>query len=162
MRHLLILAFFCSFLSGCEPLSLKGTIINEQNEPIPNATITLKRTNQSVTTNDKGQFIISNLHFDDTLIISAAGYIPETESYDYSLQGYELTIRLKRKISMLDGTVVIANGCQQLNASTLQSFTVNPIVARSESRSYIPSSTRYGFNSKGRICSFLFNIIKVP
>lgn len=111
MRAILILAMLCPFLSNCQPLSLKGKIINEEKQPVANATVIIKRTHTAVMANERGEFFLTALHFDDTLIVSAVGYVTSTEIFDYSLQGHELTIVLKRKTATLS-EVIINTGYQ--------------------------------------------------
>lgn len=122
MKKILLILTLAPTLTMCQPLSLKGKIINEQNEPVANATITIKRSPQqlnlstplpSAIANNKGQFSLTNLHLNDTLIISAVGYQTATEVYDYTLQGHNLTIVLKRKSSTMQ-EVIINTGYQSL------------------------------------------------
>lgn len=132
MRHLLILAMLCPFLSNCQPLSLKGRIINEEKQPVANATVIIKRTHTAVMANERGEFFLTALHFDDTLIVSAVGYATTTEIFDYSLQGHELTIVLKRKTTALDDVVVIAYGSttKRLNTSTVSRVSSSQIATQ--------------------------------
>jgi TonB-linked SusC/RagA family outer membrane protein len=115
----------------CQPLTLKGKVINEQGSPIPGATITLKR---PLTPNAKhqtpnsapssvishlssdanGEFSLTNLHLNDTLLISAIGYEPYTIIYDHTYSRYpSTTVLLKRKLGLLD-EVIVNTGYQQL------------------------------------------------
>lgn len=143
MRHILILAFLCPFLSNCQPLSLKGKIINEQSQPVANATITVKRAAQQLnpstaqqssiiyqlSSTPNGEFSLTDLHFNDTLIISAVGYTTATEIFDYTMQGHDLTIVLKRKTTAMDDVVVIAYGSttKRLNTSAISRISANEI-----------------------------------
>lgn len=133
MKHIFILALLCPFLSNCQPLFLKGKIINEEAQPVPAATITVKRTAASAIADDKGEFTISNLHMDDTLLISAVGYLPETLVYDYTLQdGGPVTIMLKRSISILDEALVIAYGktTRRLSTGSISKITAADIASQ--------------------------------
>jgi TonB-linked SusC/RagA family outer membrane protein len=142
MKHIFFLALLCPFLSNCQPLSLKGNIINEDGQPVPNATITVKRPQPLNTSTSQpstliyqlssapnGEFTLTDLHFDDTLIISAVGYTTTTEIFDYTLQGHDLTIVLKRKTTALDDVVIIAYGAttKRLNTSTISTLTSSQI-----------------------------------
>ncbi len=113
MKQLLFLALLCPFLSNCQPITLKGKIINEQMEPVAGATITLKRSVNSqpssvitqLSSDPKGEFILSNVRLTDTLIITAIGYETATETLDFNSRGLT-TIILKRRTSVLDEVVV--------------------------------------------------------
>lgn len=102
----------------CQPITIKGKIISESGEPIPSATITLKHTNQSTTSDNNGLFTIHHSLLTDTLIISAIGY--ETTEEPNNERG-QLTIILKRKITALDEAVVIAYGTttRRLNTGSI-------------------------------------------
>ncbi len=131
MRLLILLALLSPLLSMCQALTLKGKIINEQGSPIPGATITLKR---PLTPNAKpqtpnsapssvishlssdanGEFSLTNLHLNDTLLISAIGYEPYTLIYDHTYARYpQTTVWLKRRIGQLE-EVVVNTGYQTL------------------------------------------------
>jgi TonB-linked SusC/RagA family outer membrane protein len=121
MRKFLILAMLCPFLSMCQPLSLKGKVINEDREPVANATVSNKRTGASVMADGRGEFTLEHLRPGDTLLISAVGYAPETEVYELYLENREIVIVLRRSVSMLDEAVVIAYGSttRRLNLSSV-------------------------------------------
>jgi TonB-dependent starch-binding outer membrane protein SusC len=114
---LLILSLLTMCAASCQPITITGKVINEDNEPIAGATITIKQFSYSTTTDAKGQFTIDHSPFTDTLLISAIGYEPLTYIIDHLPQtiGRPVTIVLHRKIKTL-GEVVINTGYQQLYA----------------------------------------------
>lgn len=120
MRQLLFLALLCPFLSNCQPITLKGKIINEQMEPVAGATIALKRSvnNQpssvihQLSSDAKGEFTLQNVWLTDTLIITAIGYETAMETLDFNSRGL-VTIILKRRTVLLE-EVVVNTGYQQL------------------------------------------------
>src|SRR5262249_17894635 len=75
-------------------VSIKGKILNEQNEPIPGATIAIKGTNQQTETNENGEFtLISVNEINLNIVITSINY----ESQEINWQGeQELDIRLKQ------------------------------------------------------------------
>lgn len=115
MRKLLFLALLCPFLSNCQLITIKGKIINEQNLPVANATITIKHTSKTVISDANGSFTISNSQFTDTLIVSAVGY--QTTQEPNNERGL-LTIILKRKTSLLDEAIIIAYGATTKRGNT--------------------------------------------
>jgi TonB-dependent starch-binding outer membrane protein SusC len=115
MRKLLLLAMLCPFLSMCQPITVKGKIINEQGEPVAGATITIKPVNSlssvvnQLSSDPKGKFTAPNMRLNDTLIVTAVGYETAFETLDYTSRN-QITIILKRKTAALDDVVVIAYG----------------------------------------------------
>ncbi|WP_172623135.1 SusC/RagA family TonB-linked outer membrane protein [Flavisolibacter ginsenosidimutans] len=124
MRKLLIGALLCPFLSMCQPLSLRGKIINQNGEPIPGATVTVI----SPTTNHKppttnagndGTFSLTTLNLGDTVSVTAIGYEPYKEVFDEALARHpQLTITLKTRTGLLDEAVIIAYGKTTRRLST--------------------------------------------
>lgn len=98
MRKFLVLAFLCPFLAACQMITIKGTVINQQMEPIAGATITLKKTNRTTTSNDKGEFTIPNTILWDTIVVSAVGY--ETKEEPNNERG-RITVILNRSAKTL-------------------------------------------------------------
>jgi hypothetical protein len=90
---------FLLALTACHPhpLSLNGRVFNEQSAPLPDATVILKRRNITVRTDDQGAFTLPRLRINDTLLITAPGYHPQTEVYDHTLTRRSLTLILHRK-----------------------------------------------------------------
>ena len=123
---ILFLALLSSIFSSCQPITIKGKVTNEQGEPIPNATITIKPSNHSTITDANGSFTIHNSLLTDTLIISAIGY--ETTEEPNNKRGL-LTVILKRKYSQLDEAVVIAYGktTRRFNTSNITTVTAADI-----------------------------------
>ena len=124
MRYIIVLSLLCPLLSMCQPLSLSGTVLNEQGEPVAGATITLKRpatgTNQpssliyQLSSDPKGKFTLSDVWLTDTLIITAVGYETAVETLDFNSRGF-VTIILKRRASVLS-EVVVHTGYQTFSA----------------------------------------------
>lgn len=120
MKKLIILTMLCPFLSMCQSITIHGKIINEKMEPIEGATITLKKPNSNNLTKDthtlasdsKGEFTLYDVMLNDTIIISAIGYLSETQVLDYPLPG-TITFVLKEKNKLLN-EVIINTGYQQL------------------------------------------------
>jgi TonB-dependent starch-binding outer membrane protein SusC len=99
----------------CQPITITGKVINEERQPVPGATITIKGTNKKTIANTNGEFTIHDAKFTDTLIITAIGYETDTYSIDHSplTINRPFTIMLKRKIVSL-GEVIISTGYQEI------------------------------------------------
>jgi TonB-linked SusC/RagA family outer membrane protein len=133
------MALFCPLLSMCQPLTLKGKILNEEGEPVQGATITLKRpptpdtkpqtpnTSDSILrspssprwgdrggptqSNNQGEFSLTNLQIGDTVTITAVGYEPQTLIINESYARFpSLTLVLKKRTAALDDVLVMAYG----------------------------------------------------
>jgi TonB-dependent starch-binding outer membrane protein SusC len=107
---LLFLICFLPLFSMCQSITIKGTVINEEGQPLAAASVTLKRTNQTVITANDGSFTMAGTKLYDTLLVSATGYHPATEPNNG--RGL-LTIRLKRKVTALT-EVVVSTGFQEI------------------------------------------------
>lgn len=87
----------------CQPLSIKGNVINEASEPVAGATITLKRTGLSILSATNGEFGFERVQYGDTVIVSAVGYQSAVEGVR---ERGLITILLKRKVGLLQEVVV--------------------------------------------------------
>ena len=104
----------------CQQIKIKGKIINEINEPVAGAIITVKRagksyensTPQPVLSDNNGEFSLTGLFYTDTLIITAEGYETLHEIFSENDRGY-LLIELKRKLNAME-EVVINTGFQTI------------------------------------------------
>lgn len=109
------LALLCPLLSNCQQITIKGNIINEEGNPVPAATISIKGTNNSTVANAKGEFTLPNTKLNDSIMVSAIGYQTATEPNN--MRGL-ITVILKRKITELDETVIMAYGTTTKRFST--------------------------------------------
>ncbi|RXK58849.1 SusC/RagA family TonB-linked outer membrane protein [Lacibacter luteus] len=101
------LALLCPLLSNCQQITIKGNVINEEGNPVSAATIILKGTTISTVANAKGEFTLPNTKLNDSIIVSAIGY--QTAVEPNNMRGL-ITVILKRKVTQLDETVIIAYG----------------------------------------------------
>ena len=120
MKNILLLFFLSPLLCMCQQIKIKGKIINEINEPVAGAIITVKRagksyensTPQPVLSDNNGEFSLTGLFYTDTLIITAEGYETLHEIFSENDRGY-LLIELKRKLNAME-EVVINTGFQTI------------------------------------------------
>jgi TonB-dependent SusC/RagA subfamily outer membrane receptor len=93
-------------------VSIKGKIVNEQNEPIPGATIAIKGSNQQTSTNENGEFTLFGVNeLNLNIEITSINY----ETQEINWQGEpELDIRLKQHISELSKVSVVSTGYQKI------------------------------------------------
>lgn len=101
------LALLCPLFSMCQTITIKGNVINEEGNPVPAATITIKGTTNATVANSKGEFTLTGTKLSDSIIVSAIGYQTTTEPNN---ERGLITVTLKRKVTQLDETVIIAYG----------------------------------------------------
>lgn len=88
-------------------LNIKGKVVNEQNEPVAGATVAVKGSKIATSANENGEFALSSVDEEATLIVTSIGYVAE----ELLIRGRtHLIIHLKISIRTLDETVFIAYG----------------------------------------------------
>lgn len=91
---------------------IRGKIINEKGEPVPSASIILKKSRKMATTDAKGNFLLKDADPYDTLIISGVNI----NTREFALNGQsEVIIAVLTKVTVEDEVVVSVNtGYQKL------------------------------------------------
>lgn len=87
-------------------ITISGIVTAADGTPIPRATVRLKKTNEGITTDADGHFVLPNVKNDDQLIISSIGY----ETREMPVKGKSILVQLNVVVNELDETVVIAYG----------------------------------------------------
>jgi len=94
-------------LSSATGVDITGKVVNDQNEPVVGATVAVEGSNLATATDENGEFALSSVNEEATLLITSIGYVAK----DIKLNGKtKFLIRLKISISTLDETVLIAYG----------------------------------------------------
>ncbi|MCS3795988.1 SusC/RagA family TonB-linked outer membrane protein [Niastella sp. OAS944] len=98
---------------GNRRANIKGKIVNEQGDPIPGATITVKGSNQQTSTNESGEFKLTEVNeIELSIVVTSINY----ESEEVRYQGEpELNVQLKQRINELDKVQVVSTGYQKLS-----------------------------------------------
>ena len=103
------LTFFFYAFNLSAQVDIKGIIIDKSNNlPIIGATVILKNTNKGTTTDFDGNFILSNVPDNSTLVFSYLGYITQEVVPD----GTNFTIYLEPSVSELSEVVLVGYGTQ--------------------------------------------------
>lgn len=89
---------------------ITGTIVNEKNEPLTGATVALKRTGSSVTTNDKGEFSLTVRGANAVLVVSYIGYATQEVRVGSNTS---LSITLYAVSQSMDDVVVVGYGSRK-------------------------------------------------
>jgi TonB-linked SusC/RagA family outer membrane protein len=122
--------------SSITSIAVSGKVTDANGQPIPGATVRIKRNNDGGTTNIDGNFSITNVRKNDILLISSIGYetreLPATRS--------SLLVKLNLAVNSLDETVIKGyySTTQRLNTGTVSKVSgreisrqtvSNPIIA---------------------------------
>lgn len=88
--------------------TLTGKVTDDVGEPLPGVTIMIKGTTKGTTTDDKGEFKLTDVEDDATLIFTYIGF----EKYEVPINGQKkMEVRLSRAIdTALEGVVVVGYG----------------------------------------------------
>lgn len=90
--------------------TITGTILNDKDEPLANATVTVKNTGASTTTNDKGVFTLSVPGNNAVLVISYVGY----QTQEINLGNRKaIEVSLKPEGRAMDDVVVVGYGIRK-------------------------------------------------
>lgn len=111
--------------------SLIGKVTDEDEKPIPGATVMVKGTQQGTTTSEDGSFTLYEVIRNSSLLISSVGF----ETRELPIKGASVQIKLNVVVSDLDETVVIAYGTttRRLSTGNVSTVTSKEIAAQSVS-----------------------------
>lgn len=107
-------------------IDITGRITNEQGEPLPGASISVKGTNKGTATNSNGEFILQGIEPNAILIISSVGYQMQT----LRLHGNtNINIQLKLSVNSLEETIIKGyyNTSKRLNTGSVSKVTADDI-----------------------------------
>jgi TonB-dependent starch-binding outer membrane protein SusC len=107
-------------------IDLRGTVTNEDGEPLPNVSVEALQTGSLAITDPDGAFTLPRLKPTETLLFTCIGYT----SLKVDLQGRtNIKVQLSISVSELDKTVVIAYGTttQRLSTSNIGKITATDI-----------------------------------
>lgn len=92
---------------------LTGKVVDETGQPLPGATVTIKRTGKSVLTNGTGTYSI-NVEETDILIVSYVGFTNREVKVSDSKPGVSFVISLSLSTNKLQQVEVVSTGYQDL------------------------------------------------
>ncbi|SCC53432.1 TonB-linked outer membrane protein, SusC/RagA family [Chitinophaga costaii] len=88
-------------------VSVSGTVLDDQQHPVPGATVVLRPFNKGTITSEKGEFIIRGVSPGDyILVVSSVGYVALERSIKVGSDAVQLKIFLKPDVKMLDSVVI--------------------------------------------------------
>lgn len=120
-RTLLALAgmLFLS-MSAQAQIQVSGTVADDAGEPLPGASVTVKGTTNGVSTDFDGNYVLSNVKSDATLVVTYIGFV----SQEIKVDGRSvINITLSENRQLLDEVVVVGYGSlsrKELSSSIVQ------------------------------------------
>ena len=132
---------------------VRGRVTDENDKPLPGATIKVKGTTKVVLTNGEGDFLLKDVQDNAILTISYLGY----EEKEVSAKGSAfLSIRLIPSSQSLEQVTVVSTGYQTLKKSQLTGAyaTIN----RSTYQQSVPTSGNITDNLEGRLSGLMLNV----
>ncbi|WP_158267070.1 SusC/RagA family TonB-linked outer membrane protein [Chitinophaga niastensis] len=100
------------------PIDIHGQVMNDNGEPLPGATVTVKGTGKGTITNAKGEFELKKVEGNAVLVITSVNM----ETVEMKVEGKTyLIVSAKQRINGLDETVVKGyyNTTKRLNTGTV-------------------------------------------
>jgi len=99
------------------PIDVHGRVLNDKGQPVEGATVTVKGTNKQVSTNANGEFILTGIDANATLIVSAVNI----ETYEIQIAGKtDLAINVKTKVTTGEIiTVEVNTGYQKVKSNEI-------------------------------------------
>ncbi|MBE9600476.1 SusC/RagA family TonB-linked outer membrane protein [Pedobacter sp. MC2016-24] len=113
-------SFLDKVVAAFDGIKVVGNVGDMENKPLPGATVIIKGTKRSTTTDVKGQFSLANVPQDAILQISYMGYITS----EVKISSDFLQIRLQLSTSKLDEIQVMAYGTTNRRLATSNIGTV--------------------------------------
>lgn len=113
-------------------VTITGNVVNQDRDPIPGVTVSVKGDAQSTVTNNQGEFEIKNVNDNAILVFTSVGFDPQ----EIPVKGRSrITVTLQTNIGKLSEVVVVSYGKQrqrevtgsiaQVNAAELRDMPVN-------------------------------------
>lgn len=115
-NYLLSLIFFIlSVTTYAQSKQIRGTVVDEKNEPLPGATVKAKSGSGSASTDANGRFVITVRPNEQTLVVSFIGF----DVREVPINGQTtMTIKMVPSSRSLEEVVVIGYGTQRKEAVT--------------------------------------------
>ncbi len=102
-------------LSDLQQKIVRGTVTDEQGNPLPGVTIVVKGTTTGITTDVNGNYVLENVPPQSTLVVSFVGY---TSQEILIGERSQINISLQQEVTALEEVVVIGYGTQRREAVT--------------------------------------------
>lgn len=92
------------------PVTVRGRVLNQKGEPLAGVTVSVKHSRKVVSTNENGEFTLSDVDANATLEFTGVSIEP----YETKLNGRtELSLTLATKVNKLNEVVIVGYGTQK-------------------------------------------------
>ena len=108
-KNLLLVALFLSAATVLGQSRVTGTVVDENNEPLPSATVLVKGTSNGTSTDFDGKFTLNSQASSGTVVITFVGYNTKEVAFSSSKNNLG-TIQLSVDENTLDEVVVTGTG----------------------------------------------------
>jgi len=143
--------FLSSIISAQEttstppPISVKGVLVNPDRQPLEGITVTIKGTQIATSTNNKGEFSLTNVPGDGTLVFTGINI----ETFETALNGRRmLVLTASLKVREMEDVTIVSTGYQKTEKRKLIGA-VN--VVRGEQLKDIPTNGSFEKSLSGKI-----------
>jgi TonB-linked SusC/RagA family outer membrane protein len=92
-------------------ITVRGRVVNEDGEPVAGATVAVKGTNNATSTNENGEFVLSDVAADAVLVVTGVNIRP----YEVKVNGRtSLSIRVQFSVAERETVRVVNTGYQRI------------------------------------------------
>jgi TonB-linked SusC/RagA family outer membrane protein len=146
-------SIFDKVLDYLKKINVKGKVTDEDNKPLPGATIRVKGTTNVVLTNSEGEFFLKDIQDNAILTITYLGYGEKEVAVN---AGSFMFVKLVPLAQSLDQVSIISTGYQNLKKSQLTGAysTIN----RSTYQQSVPADGNIISNMEGRLAGLMLNV----
>ena len=107
-KNIFFLFLFASILANAQTFTLKGKVVNENNEPLPGATILVKESKKGTSTDFDGKFQLTLPSGEHLIEVRFIGYKTSFQGVSIINQDVNLNFFLKSEENVLDEVLVSA------------------------------------------------------
>jgi len=137
LSQLLLLTILCFSSVVIGQNTLKGKVINTENEPIENVYVFNKTTKTHAHTYQNGSFILENTNVKDSLLIGVLGYHKQNIVITKQDLEKEISITLKTKVFVLD-ELVLSQQVDAMNTLVNLDLVSDPVNSSQEILQKVP------------------------
>ncbi len=111
-----LLCFFlmASYAASAQTGSISGRVLDETNQPLPGASVSIEGTNKATQTDINGKFTLTNISAGNiSIVIKFIGYANQRKTITFNGTSANVDFELRPSASNLDEVVVVGYGTQK-------------------------------------------------
>lgn len=133
-------------------IDIRGKVVDENDKPLPGATVKVKGGTKVVLTNTNGEFVLQGVPENVVLLVSYLGY----EEREVLAKESYLSVRLNPSSQSLEQVSIISTGYQTLKKSQLTGAYAT--IGRDTYQQSVPAAGNIIDNLEGRLSGLMLNI----